>query len=231
MNGAREWLDSSVMSALRIVIADDHEVVRKGVVGMLAQEGWDVCGEAATGREALAVVEKLRPDLAIIDISMPELNGIETTRQIRKLCPETRVLVFSMHYADRLVQDVFQAGADGYVLKSDAGRHLVSGIKAVMAGKRFVSSEVSDVIFDGFLRASNPVPSRTGESEVERLTARERETVQLLAEGKSNKEVATILGISVKTAETHRAAIMRKLKLAGFSDLVRYAIRNGIIEA
>jgi DNA-binding NarL/FixJ family response regulator len=221
------------MERLRILIADDHEVVRQGIVGMLtSRRDWEVCGQASDGREAIKMIEKLKPDLVILDITMPGLNGIDTARQVRKLMPDIKILIYSMHYAERLVQEVFQAGADGYVLKTDAGKHLVQSIETIMSGQRFVSSKVSEVIFEGFLRGSSGA-SPSGEpaqSTEERLSARERETVQLLAEGKSNKEVAAILGISPKTAETHRATIMRKLGLSTFSDLVRYAVRNGIIE-
>lgn len=216
------------MSSLRILIADDHEVVRQGIVGMLnSRKGWEVCGQASDGREAVKMVEKLKPAIAILDITMPELNGIDAARQIRKTAPGVKILIYSMHYTERLVQEVFQAGADGYVLKSDAGRHLVQAVETIVSGQRFFSSKVSEVIFEGFLRGN---ASSDAGGEPDRLSPRERETVQLLAEGKSNKEVAAILGISPKTAETHRAVIMRKLGLATFSDLVRYAVRNGIVE-
>ncbi len=219
------------MAELRILIADDHEVVRSGISGMLnRQEGWTVCAEATNGREAVRLAEKLQPDVVVMDIAMPELNGIDATRQIRKALPNVKILVFTMHDAERLVQEVFQAGADGYVLKSDAGKHLITAVTSVAEGRHFFSTKVGQLIFEGFLRSGaaekhDDAPDGMG------LTARERETIQLLAEGRSNKEVASILGISVKTAETHRAAIMRKLALATFSDLVRYAIRNKIIEA
>jgi DNA-binding NarL/FixJ family response regulator len=217
------------MERLRILIADDHEVVRRGIVGMLtSRTNWEVCGEASDGREAMQLVEKLKPDLVILDITMPGLNGIDAARQIRKAMPDVKILIYSMHYAERLVQEVFQAGADGYVLKTDAGKHLIQAVESIMAGQKFFSSKVSEVIFEGFLRGGSGTPG--AESTEERLSARERETVQLLAEGKSNKEVAGILGISPKTAETHRAAIMRKLGLSTFSELVRYAVRNGIVE-
>jgi DNA-binding NarL/FixJ family response regulator len=217
------------MERLRILIADDHEVVRRGIVGMLtSRTNWEVCGEASDGREAMQLVEKLKPDLVILDITMPGLNGIDAARQIRKTMPDVKILIYSMHYAERLVQEVFQAGADGYVLKTDAGRHLIQAIESIMSGQKFFSSKVSEVIFEGFLRGGQAMPGVVPTEE--RLSARERETVQLLAEGKSNKEVAGILGISPKTAETHRAAIMRKLGLGTFSELVRYAVRNGIVE-
>jgi DNA-binding NarL/FixJ family response regulator len=161
---------------------------------------------------------------------MPGLNGIDAARQILKISPKTKILIFTVHDAERLVYEVVNAGAHGYILKSDAGRHLASAVHAVMAGKHYFSSQVSEVLFDSFRQRGlphtrpDPVPGVTP-------TGREREIIQLLAEGKSNKEVATSLGISVKTAETHRAAIMRKLGLHSIGELVRYAIRNHIIEA
>ncbi len=212
------------------LVADDHEIVRQGVRNiLLTQPGWTVCAEAADGREALKMAETHRPDVVILDLTMPQLNGIDATRQLRKICPDTRILIFTMHETERLVQEVFQAGADGYVLKSDAGQDLVRAVNTVLEGRHFYSSRVGELVFAGFLKAGTVDASPADATA--RLTDRERETVQLLAEGKSNKEVAAILGISVKTAETHRAAIMRKLGLDAFSDLVRYAIRNNIIQA
>jgi DNA-binding NarL/FixJ family response regulator len=222
---------SKTKTKIRILVADDHEIVRHGVRNLLeSEEDLEVIAEAVTGREAVSACEKQKPDVAIIDLGMPELNGMEATRQILKSCPDTRVLIFTMHETERLVQDVFQAGAKAYVLKSDAGKHLVHAIRAIHCGDHFFSSKVTEVIFEGFLR------SASGEKRVEspddsvRPTPREREIIQMLAEGKSTKEVAVALGISVKTAETHRAAIMRKLGLHSVSELVRYAIRNHIIE-
>ncbi len=218
---------------LKILIADDHEIVRKGIAAMLSnEEGFEVCGQAVDGRDAVRLAEKLKPDIVLLDITMPELNGIDATRQIRRVAPEARVIIFTMHDAERLVHEVFQAGAFGYVLKSDVGTHLLAAVRKVGSGERYFSSKVSEMVFDAYLRAgaSEGGSRDAAAAEESRLSARERETVQLLAEGKSNKEVASTLGISVKTAETHRAAIMRKLGLAAFSDLVRYAIRNHIIE-
>lgn len=217
------------MPSIKILIADDHEIVRQGVKNLIDNEpDMELCGQATIGRDAVDLVAKLQPDVAILDISMPGLNGIEATRQIVKLAPGTKVLMFTMHEAEQLVHEVFNAGAKGYLLKSDAGRHLISAIRCVADGQRYFSSRLSDVIFDGFMKRDLPhVPAPPEQ----KPTAREREIVQLLAEGKSNKEVAAILGISVKTAETHRAAIMRKLGLHSISELVRYAIRNHIIEA
>ena len=214
-----------------VLIADDHEIVRHGVRNLIeSEEGFAVVAEATSGRDAVKFCERFTPEIAILDLSMPDLNGMEATRQIRKLCPETRVLIFTMHETERLVQEVFQAGAHGYVLKSDAGKHLLHALRTVLKGEHFFSSKVTEVIFEGFLRSASGEQQRASQDESVRTTNREREIIQLLAEGKSNKEVATVLGISVKTAETHRAAIMRKLRLHSVSDLVRYAIRHHIIE-
>lgn len=218
------------MKRARILIADDHEIVRHGVRNLINhEEDLEVVWEAQDGREAVRLAEKHHPDVAIIDLVMSDLNGMEATRQIRKVSPQTKLLIFTMHETERLVQEVFQAGAHAYVLKSDAGRLLVQAIRSVLRGEHFFSSKINEVIFEGFLRKQT-TPAEPITDDAVRPTAREREIIQLLAEGRSSKEVATILGISVKTVETHRAAIMRKLDLHSVSDLVRYAIRNHIIE-
>jgi DNA-binding NarL/FixJ family response regulator len=217
------------MAEIRVIIADDHEIVRQGVRNLIQSEkDMEICGEAISGRDAVELAARLNPDVAILDISMPGLNGIEATRQILKSSPKVRVLMFTMHEAEQLVHEVFGAGAKGYLLKSDAGRHLISAVRMVASGSHYFSSRLSEVIFESFLRRD--VPHRPVDSQ-QKPSAREREIIQLLAEGKSNKEVAAVLGISVKTAETHRAAVMRKLGLHSISELVRYAIRNHIIEA
>lgn len=217
------------MPTIKIVIADDHEIVRQGVKNLLAGEAdMELCGEATMGRDAVDLIAKVKPDVAILDISMPGLNGIEVTRQVLKTQPKIKVLMFTMHDAEQLVHEVFSAGAKGYLLKSDAGRHLISAIRTVAGGMPYFSSRLSQTIFEGFLKKD--LPHSPGPTD-QKSTAREREIIQLLAEGKSNKEVAVVLGISVKTAETHRAAVMRKLGLHSVSELVRYAIRNHIIEA
>ncbi|MCX7869551.1 MAG: response regulator transcription factor [Terrimicrobiaceae bacterium] len=214
----------------RILIADDHEVVRQGVRNLLESlEGITLCAEATNGREAVALCVEHQPDVAILDISMPELNGMEAARQVLKVCPKTKILIFTVHDAERLVYEVVAAGAHGYVLKSDAGRHLGAAVEAVLAGKHYFSSQVSEVLFESFQKKL-PHNQPAEEAGPATATAREREIIQLLAEGRSNKEVAAALGISVKTAETHRAAIMRKLGLRSIGELVRYAIRNQIIE-
>ncbi len=210
----------------RILLADDHDIIRRGLKELLeTHAGWEVVGEANTGRQAVELAGKLRPDIAILDLTMPELNGLEATRQIKKTVPKTEVLIFTMHENDNLIRDVLTAGAHGYVLKSDAARHLVNAVEALIQHKPFFSAKVSETVLDGYLKAGHEA-----ELPGEPLTPREREIVQLLAEGKSNKEVADTLGISTKTIETHRATIMRKLELKSFAEMVRYAIRNNIIQ-
>ena len=186
-----------------------------------------VCGEARNGREAVAMARELKPDIAILDYEMPELNGLEATRQIKRWVPETEILIFTGHEEEKLVHKVLEAGAKSYLVKTGARQHILDAIEALSNHKPFFTSEVSDIVFARYLHG---IPEK-GKSSAGPLTAREREVLQLLAEGKSNKEVASLLGISIKTGETHRAAIMRKLKLDTFSDLVRYAIRNNIIQA
>jgi len=218
------------MPTLKLLLADDHEIVRKGLRSVLeAQRDCEVVGEAADGRQAIALVKDLNPDIVILDISMPLLNGLEATRQILKMRPQTKVLILTMHESDPLIRDVLDAGARGYILKTDAGRDLISAVESLRRNKTFFTSRVSQMILDGFLKG-DPRPSDHDNGGI-RLTPRQREIVQLLAEGKSSKEVAVALDLSVKTAETHRANIMRKLDCHSVSEVVRYAIRNKIIEA
>ncbi|HZR63759.1 MAG TPA: response regulator transcription factor [Terriglobales bacterium] len=221
------------MAPFRILLADDHEVVRAGLRALLEeQNGWEVVAEAVDGRDAVEKATKLKPDVVVIDIAMPSLNGLEAVRQIVKSVPNTKVLVLTMYDSDPLIQQVLQAGARGYLLKSDAGRDLVSAIDALRRNKTFFTPKVSQMVLEGYLDKS-PREKIEGDAEPEslRLTSRQREIVQLLAEGKSSKEVAAVLGLSVKTAETHRANIMRKLDCHSVTELVRYAIRNHIIAA
>ena len=218
------------MSTLGIVIVDDHSVVRRGVRALLeSQPGWKVLAEARTGREAVEVVKQLQPDIVVIDLSLPELNGLDATRQILKESPRTEVLMLTMHHSEELVRDVLQAGARGYVLKSDADANLVSAVDSLRQHKPFLTANVAEFVLDDYLRRADQQDltalPHTG------VTAREREIIQLLAEGKSNKEAASILDVSVKTIEAHRANLMRKLHLRSFSDLVRYAVRNKIVQA
>ena len=213
---------------IRIVIADDHDVVREGLRALLASEAaWQVCGEAVTGRDAVAQVREKKPDVVILDVSMPEMNGIEAARQIRRLSPASEVLILTMHDSDQLLAEALDIGVRGYVLKSDAGRELVAAVAALARHRPFFSSGVAEALLGTYrggaraARADTPQP---------RLTPRERQIVQLLAEGKSNKEVASALDVTVKTAETHRSNVFRKLEIHSVAELVRYAIRNKIIE-
>jgi DNA-binding NarL/FixJ family response regulator len=218
------------MSVLKLLLADDHEIVRQGLRSMLdAQRDCQVVGEASDGRQAVAMTKDLGPDVVILDIAMPALNGLEATRQILKTRPQTKILILTMHESDSVIREVLDAGARGYILKTDAGRDLVTAVESLRRNKTFFTSRVSQMILDGFLKGdTRPQDPETGAI---RLTPRQREIVQLLAEGKSSKEVAVALNLSVKTAETHRANIMRKLDCHSVSEVVRYAIRNKIIEA
>ena len=215
------------MSALRILVADDHEVVRRGVRALLeARPGWQVCEEAVEGREAVAKAAQSRPDVVILDLGMPGLNGLEAARQIRKLSPQSEVLILTMHESEQVTQEILSAGARGYVLKSDAGRDLVAAVEALSSHKTFFTSSVAERVLKSY--TGGGLRGESGEGS--QLTPREREVIQLLAEGKANKEVADILGMSIRTAETHRTNIMRKLECHSLSDLVRYAIRNNITD-
>jgi DNA-binding NarL/FixJ family response regulator len=186
-------------------------------------------GEAGDGRRAVELTKELRPDIVVLDISMPLLNGLEAARQIMKVRPQTKVLILTMHESDSLIREVLDTGARGYILKTDAGRDLVSAVEALRRNKTFFTSRVAQMILDGYLKGdARPLD---GDVARDRLTPRQREIVQLLAEGKSSKEIAVALGLSVKTAETHRANIMRKLDCHSVSEVVRYAIRNKIIDA
>jgi DNA-binding NarL/FixJ family response regulator len=220
------------MEPLRLLVADDHEIVRKGLRSLLeAQPGWQVAGEASDGREAVEKAKELRPDVTVLDIGMPSLNGLEATRQMLKNDARAKILILTMHESDPLIRDVLDAGARGYVLKTDASRDLVTAVNAVRSNKTFFTAKVAQMVLDGYLDQAPKKEKPQPESPKTRLTPRQREIVQLLAEGKSSKEVAVKLGLSVKTAETHRANIMRRLDCHSVSELVRYAVRNNIIEA
>lgn len=217
-------------TALKILIVDDHDILRRGLKELLnAKPGWEVCAEAKTGKEAVALAEELKPHIVVMDISMPDLNGLEAARRIHKALPKAGILILTMHFSDQLVREVIETGARGYILKSDADRDLVAAVDCIANRRTFFTSRASEMLLGGqtapIANVEPKLPLRS------RLTSREREIVQLLAEGKSSKEVAVALGISVKTAETHRANIMRKLEIHSVSELVRYAIKNQIIEA
>jgi DNA-binding NarL/FixJ family response regulator len=214
--------------ALRILVVDDHAVVRRGVRALLeSHEGWEVCGEATTGRDAVEMTRRLRPDVVVMDLSLPGLNGLDATRQILKDAPDTEVLVLTMHHSEELARDVLQAGARGYVLKNDADENLLAAVDSLRQHKPFLTSAVTEFMLDDYLRRG---AASLDEIAPAAVTVREREIVQLIAEGQSNKEAAATLGVSVKTIEAHRANIMRKLRLRSVSDLVRYAIRNRIVQ-
>ncbi|HET7107866.1 MAG TPA: response regulator transcription factor [Candidatus Acidoferrum sp.] len=209
------------MAPLSILIADDHAVVRAGLRTLLeSRPRWQVCAEAADGRDAVEKAAKHKPQIAILDIGMPLLNGVEAARQIRKSSPATEILILTMHESDDLVQQVVEAGARGYILKDEADRALLDAVHALSQHKPFFSTRVSEAA----ATSDNSKSSRS------RLTPREREILQLLAEGKSNKEVANLLNISVNTAEAHRANIMLKLDFHSLAELIMYAIRNNIIQ-
>lgn len=215
------------MPSTTILLADDHEIVRKGLRTILAsRDDFEIVGEATNGREAVHLVHELKPDVVVMDISMPELNGLEAVRQITSQAPGTEVLVLTMHESEELIGEMLEAGARGYVLKSDTARQLLPAIDTLRRHKPFFTPKASEVVLDGYLDEKKRL---RGEPK-RQLTSREREIVQLLAEGKSNKEVAARLHISVKTAETHRTNIMRKLGLHSVTELVLYAVRNHIIE-
>jgi DNA-binding NarL/FixJ family response regulator len=215
------------MNALRILVADDHEVVRRGICSLLETHvGWQVCGEASDGRDLLKKAAELSPDIIVVDLAMPNLNGLEAARQVLRSNPKAKILVLTLHDSDRLIHDVLTAGASGFVLKSDAARDLVTAVESLQQNKTYFTSKVASMVLDGFLKGG-PGAVMAGASGP--LTPREREIVQLLSEGKSAKEVAVVLNISVKTAETHRSNIMRKLGLHSVSELVLYAVRNNIV--
>jgi DNA-binding NarL/FixJ family response regulator len=208
---------------VRILIADDHGVVRKGLRALLdSRRGWQVCAEVANGRDAVEKATKLKPDVAILDIGMPGLGGVEATRQIRKASPKTEVLILSAHGSEKLAREVVEAGARGYLLKEDANHSLFAAVEALRRHSPYFTSKIAAWI----ARDKRGAPAKASKS---MLTPRQRETVQLLAEGKTNKEVASLLNISVKTVETHRANIMLRLNLHSVTDLVHYAIRNEIV--
>ena len=215
---------------LRILIADDHEVARRGIRALLeSHPGWEVCAEAKDGREAVEIANRMKPDLILLDIGMPNLNGLEATRQILATSPDAAILVLTMHDTDHVVREVLRAGARGFVLKSDAGRDLVAAVDALLKQRTFFTTRVSQMVLEGFLERGNQ-NHENAHVAGDALTTREREVIQLLAEGKTSKEVAVMLNLSVKTAETHRTNLMRKLGLHSVADLTRYAVRNGIVQ-
>lgn len=215
---------------LRILIADDHEVVRRGLCTLLqTRPDWEICGEAKDGREAVEMARGLKPDVVVLDVGMPNLNGLAATHQLVQLDPQPKVIVLTITDSDEVIRESLQAGARGFVLKSDAARDLVSAVDALQHNRMFFTPRVNEMVLAGFLDKGHR-PSDTEPPKLPKLTPREHEVVQLLAEGKSSKEVATLLNLSTKTAETHRSNIMRKLGFHSIRDIVVYAIKNNIIQ-
>ncbi len=209
---------------LRIVIADDHEIVRKGVRDVIeGHPGWHVCGEAADGQKALDLIEREKPDIAVVDVALPLLNGVALTRRLRKDCPGTKVLLFTMHDDDETVSSGLAAGARGYVLKSDSESHLEAAISALGANRPYFSAPISELLLDAALNERK-------RSRLESFTTRELEVAQLIAEGNNNKQIARLLDISIKTVESHRAAAMRKAGVRTAAEFVRFAIKHNLIQ-
>jgi DNA-binding NarL/FixJ family response regulator len=216
------------MKTASILIADDHPLVRRGLRTLLeTQPRWKIVAEVSNGREAVESATTLRPDVAILDIGMPKLNGMDAASLIFKASPKTRILILTMHSAEDLIQRTLSVGASGYVLKSDAEKDLIAAVDALLHHKTFFTSAASDVILGHLRGRATKSPNQAARGQ---LSVREREIVQLLAEGKSNKEIAALLNLSTRTVENHRAKTMDKLNLHSFGELVRYAVRNKIVE-
>lgn len=207
----------------RILLADDHVLVRQGLKGLLEREGFAVVGEASDGQEALRQMESLRPDIVVMDISMPTINGLNAAREIRQSYPQAKTILLTQHDEKQYVTEALEAGVKGYVLKNQAGSDLLHALRQVSRGQVYLSPGVAQVVVESY-------QSNVGRS-VTQLTLRERQVLQLIAEGKTTKDIASVLGISVKTAESHRTRLMQKLDIHETASLVRYAVRNGIVEA
>ncbi len=217
------------MAKLDVLVADDHDIVRRGLRDLIEkQPGWKVVGEATNGKEAVEKAKQLKPDVSILDISMPSLNGLEAARQIVASGSPTKVLILTIHHSDPLIQQMVKAGVRGYVLKTDAASELVHAVEALQRNKTFFTSKVAQSFLDERQKAAK---NSNGDDRALRLTPRQREIVQLLAEGKNSREIASLLGTTFKTIETHRANIMRRLECHSVTELVRYAIRNDLVQA
>jgi two-component system response regulator NreC len=214
---------------IKVLLAEDHTIVRKGILSILSAENEiEVIGEAENGREAVQMVEKLHPDVVVMDISMPILNGLEATRQIKKRFPKMKILILSMHTAEDYVFEILDAGAAGYILKKDAPSELISAIQAAERGDKYLSPSISHVVVNGYLSERKSKPKK---EKKDILTSREKEVLQLIAEGHTNRQIAEKLYISIKTVETHRTHIMDKLDIHTAAELTQYALRKGIIQS
>jgi len=218
------------MDKTRVLLAEDHTIVRKGLRSLLDKEtGIKVVEEAEDGREAILKAEELYPDVVVMDIAMPGLNGLEATRQIKKRFPDIKIIILTMHANEEYILQSLKAGASGYLIKKAAPAELISAINAVHKGNSFLSPSISRTVIDEYVRRSKEISE--GEEGFEQLTVREREVLQLIAEGRKTREIAELLYISIKTVETHRAHIMNKLDIHSTAELTRYAIRKGIISS
>jgi DNA-binding NarL/FixJ family response regulator len=218
------------MANIRILIADDHEVVRRGLCALLTSHpGWEICAEVADGRQAVVRTGELKPDVVILDLGMPNMNGLVAARQILRENPKQRVLILTVADSEQVVREAVQTGARGFVLKSDASQELIAAVEALLQNRTHFTSVAGQVMLQDFV-SDGDRSSRRAAPKLMNLTAREREIVQLLAEGKTSKEVANILNVSVKTAETHRSNLMRKLGIHSLSEVVLYAVRNNIVQ-
>jgi len=216
------------VSALKILVADDHDLVRRGVRTLLeTHPGWEVCAEARNGQEAVLKCRELKPNIAILDFNMPELNGLEAAKRILKLSPQIETLILSVDHSNQLIRDLLNAGVRGYILKSDSDRDLIAAVEALENHRPFFAICATELMLNS-KRGHMEFSSSSGNWE-EPLTSRELELLQLIAEGKNSREAASVLGISTKTADTHRANLMRKLQIQSVTDLVRYALRNHIV--
>jgi DNA-binding NarL/FixJ family response regulator len=216
--------------AYQVLLVDDHPVVRRGIRAIVeSQRGMEVCGEASDGREALELVKKHKPDLVLLDLTMPEPNGLEVTTAVREQSPETEVLILSMHFTEELAREVLRCGALGYVLKTDADEELLAAVDHVRRGQPYFTTKLAMAMTQNFLEGPAEASADPNGQPGSPLTEREVQVVQLLAEGKSNKEVAAALGVSTRTVESHRNHIMHKMKFTSFSELIRYAIRTNLV--
>jgi len=216
------------MCAVSLLVADDHEIVRRGIRAVIKEQSeWQIVAEAKDGRDAVTKAAEFQPDVAILDITMPSLNGLDAAKQIAKLSPHTKILILTVHESDQLIRQALDAGASGYIFKTDASFDLIIAVKALLSAKAFFTPKVSQMVLNGYLGKG---PTASGDEHLQ-ITGREREIVQLLAEGKHSKEVADVLNITVKTVESHRSNILRKLHFHSVTQLVRYAVRNHIVEA